>query len=141
MRRSTQRRRRLFATVLTAGALALTTAVATASSGHGHHGTTARFTLRGHVRRLYPGVHRKLKIVVHNPGRHAVTVRSITTHVSAVSPACKARNLHVSAFRGRLRVPARKSRGVFVRVWMRPDSPKACQGGVFRLTFHGRGRA
>jgi hypothetical protein len=140
MRRSNRSRRRLLATALAVGVLVLSTAVAAASIGNGHGGTTARFTLRGHVRGLYPGVHRKLKIVVHNPGRRAVTVRSITTHVSAVSSACKARNLHVSAFHGRLRVPAHRSRRVSVRVWMRPDSPKACQGGVFRLTFHGRGR-
>jgi len=140
MRRSTRSGRRWFATALAAGALALTTAVATASSGYGHGGTTGRFTLQGHVHGLYPGVHRRLTIVVHNPGRRALTLRSITTHVSAVSAACKARNLHVSAFHGRLRVPAHGFRRVSVGIWLRADSPKVCQGRVFRLAFQGRGR-
>jgi hypothetical protein len=140
MRRSNRSRRRLLATALIAGALALTTAVATGAVGHGHRKSPGRFTLQGHVRRLYPGIHKKLKIVVHNPGRRVLTVRSITTHVRAASAACKARNLHISVFRGRLRVRAHRSRRVKVKIWLRPNSPAACAGGVFRLAFHGRGR-
>jgi hypothetical protein len=78
--------------------------------------------------------------VVHNPGRRTLTVRSITTHVKGASAACRARNLHISTFHGHLRVRAHRSRRVRVRLWMRPDSPPACQGGVFRLAFRGRGR-
>jgi hypothetical protein len=131
----------MLAAALVAGALALTTAVATGSIGHGHHrGSAGRFTMHGHVKGLYPGVRKKLRIVVHNPGPRALTVRSITTRVSDASAGCGARSLHVSAFRGHLRVRAHKSRRVAVKLSMRSDSPAACQGGVFRLTFHGRGR-
>jgi hypothetical protein len=140
MRRGNNVRRRMLAAGLAVCVLALTTAVAAASIRHHQRATTGRFILRGHVRRLYPGVHRKLEIVVRNPGRRALTVRSITTHVSAVGAACKARNLHVSTFRGHVRVRALRSRRVSVRIWMRADSPTACQGGVFRLAFQGRGR-
>lgn len=125
---------------LAACALAVTAAVAVGSVGHGHRRAAGRFTLHGHVSGLYPGVRRRLRIVVHNPGRRPLTVRSITTHVRNASAACKARNLHVSAYRGRLRVRAHRSRRVSVRLWMRPDSPTACQGRVFRLAFHGRAR-
>lgn len=139
MRRSKAIRRRVLAAALVAAALAFTTAVATGSVGHGHHKSAGRFVLHGRISGLYPGVQRKLAIVVHNPGRRRVTVRSITTRVAPASAACKARNLHVSAFRGRLRVRAHRSRRVAVRISMRPDSPTACEGGVFRLSFHGRG--
>ena len=142
MRRSSKSRRRMLAAALVAGALALTTAVATGAVGHGGHRKSARgFTLHGHVSGLFPGVSKKLEIVVHNPGARALTVRSITTRVSAATAGCSARNLHVSAFRGHLRVRAHRSRRVAVKLRMRPNSPKACAGGVFRLAFHGRGRA
>jgi hypothetical protein len=133
-------RRRLLAAALATAALALTVTIATGSIGHRHRRTAAHFTLHGRVRGLYPGVRKRLKIVVHNPGRRALTVRSITTHVRDASAACKARNLHVSAFHGRLRVRGHRSRRVAVKVRMRRDSPAACQGGIFRLAFHGRGR-
>jgi hypothetical protein len=129
----------MLAAALVAGALALTTAVAAGSVGHGHRKSAGRFSIHGQVSGLYPGVRERLKIVVRNPGARALTVRSITTRVSGASAGCSARNLRVFAFRGHLRVRAHKSRRVAVRLSMRPDSPKACEGGVFRLAFNGRG--
>jgi len=145
MRQSNPIRRRVLAAALVAGVLALSTAVAAGSIGHGHRraacmrGTACGFTLDGQIKGLYPGVHKRLKIVVHNRGSRRLTVRSITTRVRGGSAACRARNLRVSRYRGRLRIRAYTSRRVRVRIWMRRSTPTACQGHVFRLTFRGRG--
>jgi hypothetical protein len=140
MRRSNKSRRRMLAAALVAGVVALTTAVATGSVGLSHQGNAGRFSLHGRVSGLYPGVHRRLRIVVHNPGSRSLTVRSITTKVTGASAGCSAQSLHVSAFRGRLRVRAHRSRRVAVTLRMRSDSPAACEGGAFQLAFQGRGR-
>lgn len=135
----------MLAAALVAAVLALTTAVAAGSIGrnHGkaacHRSTACRFSIHGRIKGLYPGVHKRLKIVVHNRGPRRLTVRAITVRVKGGSAACRARNLHVSAFHGRLRVRAHKSRRVRVRIWMRAGSPTACEGHVFRLAFRGRG--
>lgn len=63
--------------------------------------------------------------------------RSVTTRVRDASRACRARNVSVSAYRGRLRIRARGSRRVRVTVLMRADSPSACRGAVFPLAFRG----
>jgi hypothetical protein len=96
------------------------------------------FRLTGHVTGLYPGEHKRLVIVVRNRGRKALRVRSITTRVRDASRACPRRNLHVPRWRGRLRVKGHRSRRVKVTVWLRADSPSACQGARFRLVFRGR---
>jgi hypothetical protein len=96
------------------------------------------FTLRGHVGGLYPGARRRLVLVVHNRSRRPLRVRSITTRVRNPKPGCSAANLHVSAFRGPLRVGPGRSRRVAVSVRMLLSSPGACQGAVFPLVFHGR---
>ena len=113
-----------------------------AAAAIGALGSTSRarsgFRLAGHVTGLYPGKHKSLVIVVRNPGRKALRVRSITTSVRDASRACPRRNLHVSRWRGRLRVNGRRSRSVRVTVWLRADSPSACQDARFPLVFRGR---
>jgi hypothetical protein len=123
---------------IAAAVTALTGAAATGSLGSGHGMAAGEFTLRGHVRGLYPGARRRLVVVVHNRGRRPLRVRSITARVRSANRACGARNLRVSPFRGRLLVRGRQSRRVAVTVWMLPESPAACQGAVFPLVFRGR---
>jgi hypothetical protein len=134
----------MLAGALVVGLLVFTTAVAAGAIGHGHRKAACRrravcgFTIHGNIKRLYPGVHRRLKLVVHNPGRRRLTVRRITTRVRGGNAACRARDLHVSAFRGRIRVRPHRSRRIRVKIWMRAGSPTSCEGHVFRLAFRGR---
>jgi hypothetical protein len=118
------------------GASALAAAPGSPDSGQVRAGRA--FTLTGSVGGLYPGASRRLVIVVRNRDRTSLRVRSITTRVRDAKPGCRAGNLRVSAFRGRLRVGAGRSRRVAVRARMPSDSPSACQGAVFPLVFRGR---
>lgn len=124
--------------VLVVATTALAGAAATRPLGKNKRRPAVSFTLRGHVGGLFPGASRRLVIAVHNRSRRSLRVRSITTRVRDAKRGCRARNLRVSAFRGRLRIGPRRSRRVAVRVRMLPSAPAACQGAVFRLAFRGR---
>jgi hypothetical protein len=130
-------RHRLVIAITLAFASALTVAAALGAVGSGRGRVTGGFTLAGHVSGLYPGARRRLLIVVRNRERRPLRVGSVTTRVRDASAACSGRNLHVSRFRGRLRLAGRGSRRIAVRVWMRPESPAAWQGAVFPLVFRG----
>lgn len=132
-----RRRRALVATTILV-VLALGAAAAVGALGRHPRKATRGFRLTGHVSGLYPGVHKRLVIVVRNRGRKAIRVRSITTRVRNAKGGCSGRNVHVSRWRGRLRVRGRSSRRVKVGVWLLPDSPNVCQGALFRLVFRGR---
>jgi hypothetical protein len=131
---------RAIAIALAAAAAALTAMAAIGATGAGPaRATKGGFTLAGHIRGLLPGVRRRLVITVHNRGRHPLMVRSISVRiVRAPSPGCAAKNLHVSRFRGRLRLRGHATRRIAVRIWILRDSPSACQGAVFPLVFKGR---
>lgn len=132
------RRRVVRAALVALLAIALTAATAIGSTGIGRGKKGRGFALSGHVSGLLPGQHRRLVITARNRGRSPLLVRSVTTRVQDASKACKGRNLHVSRFRGRLRLKSRGSRRIVVSVWMSKASPSACQGAVFRLSFRGR---
>jgi hypothetical protein len=132
------RRRLVRAALVGLLAVALTAATAIGSTGIGRAKNRSGFSLSGHVTGLLPGQQKRLVIVVHNFGGRAIRVRVITTHVRDASSVCKARNLKVESFHGDLRVRAHRSRRAVVTASMRVDSPSACQGAVFRLSFHGR---
>ena len=87
---------------------------------------------------LYPGVHRRHVIVVRKRGRRPIIVRSVTTRVRRARSGCPGRYVHVSRFRGRVRVRRHASRRIRVRIWLLRGTPSACQGAVFRLVFRGR---
>jgi hypothetical protein len=133
-------RLRVVAAVSAAVAAATALGGAAAEGSHGSHRGrgAATFSLRGHVGGLFPGAEKRLVIAVHNRSRRSLRVRSITTRVRDGKRGCSAGNLRVSAFRGRLRVGAGRSRRVAVRVRMLPTAPAACQGAVFPLAFRGR---
>jgi hypothetical protein len=117
---------------------ALAAGAAVGATSSGHHAQRRQFTLTGHVIGLYPGSHRRLTIVVRNRSRKPLRIRSVITRVRDAGPACRARNLRVSKFRGRLRVRPHRRRRIAVTVWMRPDAPDGCQGARFPLVFRGR---
>jgi hypothetical protein len=133
-----KRRHRALVATTALAALALGAAAAIGALGGHPRKATSGFRLAGHVSGLYPGVHKRMVIVVRNRGRKALRVRSITTRVRNAKGGCSRRNLHVSGWRGSLRVKGRSSRHVKVRVWLLPDSPAVCQGALFRLVFRGR---
>lgn len=95
------------------------------------------FTIRGHVRGLYPGARKKLQLVVHNRARHAIELRSIKTRVHDARPGCSAKYLRVDRFRRRLRLAPRSWRRVSVRARMLKSAPDACKRATFVLEFRG----
>jgi hypothetical protein len=119
----------------------LTAGAATRASGNRRHAFRPGLVLRGHVAALLPGQRARMTIQVKNRLRRAVHLRSIRTTVRAPGRGCAAGNLVVRPYRGKVRIGARRSRSVVVAVSMRRDSPSACQGTVFRLTFQARASA
>ena len=97
--------------------------------------------LSGHVAGLLPGQQGRLTIHVTNRLRRVVHLRSVKTTVRAAARGCAGKNLVVAPYRGRLRLGAGRSARVTVRVRMRFDSPNACQGQLFPLTFAGQASA
>ena len=97
--------------------------------------------LSGHVAGLLPGQQARMTIRVRNRLRRVVHLRSVTTIVRAAARGCAGKNLVVAPYRGRLRIGPGRSARVTVRVRMRFDSPDACQGERFPLTFMGQASA
>jgi hypothetical protein len=82
-----------------------------------------------------------MTIRVTNRLRGVVHLRSVKTTVHAAARGCSGKNLVVAAYRGRLRIRPGRTARVTVSVRMRLDSPNACQGKVFPLTFMGQASA
>ena len=97
--------------------------------------------LSGHVAGLMPGQQARLTIHVTNRLRRVVHLRSVRTAVRAAARGCSGKNLVVAPYRGRLRIGPGRSARVTVRVRMLLDSPNACQGQLFPLTFAGQASA
>jgi hypothetical protein len=123
------------AALVVATATVLTSA---AALGPGHR-TTAKsgLTIRGHVRGLYPGAHKKVRLVVRNRSRRALQVRSIRTRVRNAGPLCSGKYVRVDRFKGRVRLGPGRWRRVFVRIRMLETAPDACQRAKFPLEFRG----
>lgn len=119
----------------------LSAAAAIGAAGKRRHGSHPGLALSGHVAGLLPGQRARLTIHVTNRLRRVIHLRSIETTVRAAARGCSGKNLVVSAYHGRLRMrPGGRSR-VTVSVRMRAESPNACQGKVFPLTFKGQASA
>jgi hypothetical protein len=97
--------------------------------------------LSGHVAGLLPGQHARMVIHVKNRLHRAVHLRWIKTTVRDPARGCSGKNLVVEAYHGRKRIRAGGWSRVIVSVRMRLDSPNACQGKVFPLTFKGQASA
>ena len=119
----------------------LTAAAAIGASGKRRPSSHPGLALSGHVAGLQPGQRARMTIRVKNRLRRTIHLRSVKTTVRAAARGCSGTNLVVAAYRGRLRIrPGRWAR-VSVSVRMRADSPSACQGKVFPLTFKGQASA
>lgn len=100
---------------------------------------TRRFRISGHIRGLAPGVGAKLRLRVSNPYGFRLVVRQITVRVGDANGACNRANLKIRRYRGRLRIPARRSRRVVLPARLKAAAPTACQGARFPLAYRGRG--
>ena len=123
-----------------AGTLSATAAIPGPGGGP-RHISHRGLVLSGHVGGLMPGQRGRLTIRVKNRLHRVVHLRSVRTTVLAAARGCGGRNLVVSAYRGRLRLKPGRTARVTVGVRMRVDSPNACQGKVFPLTFMGQASA
>ncbi|HET7759016.1 MAG TPA: hypothetical protein VFK62_03775 [Gaiellaceae bacterium] len=120
----------------------LSAAAAIGASGKRRHVSQPEgLALSGHVVGLLPGQHARMTIHVKNRLHRTIHLRSLKTTVRAAAPGCGGRNLVVAAYHGRLRIRAGGWSRVFVSVRMRLDSPNACQGKIFPLTFKGQASA
>jgi hypothetical protein len=93
--------------------------------------------LRGHVRGLFPGARRRMRIAIESRMARPIEVRMVRTFVHRRTPrACSGKNVRVKPFLGRLTIGPRRTRAVWVRVAMRRRAPNSCQKARFRLRFH-----
>lgn len=104
-------------------------------------GPLRSLNVSGHVRGLYPGSSRRLRVRVGNPTRRDLLVRSVRAHVGDAGPGCGSRNVVIK--RRRVRLPLAKHEAVRVRLRarMRSAAGDACQGARFPLRLHARARA
>jgi hypothetical protein len=100
-----------------------------------HH---PRLHLGGHVRHLFPGAHKRMRVTITSRYRDPLWVRSVSTVVRGGGPGCPASNVRVHRYRGRFRIGAHRSRRLRLRVTMSGDAPDACQGRRFKLRFRAR---
>jgi hypothetical protein len=119
----------------------LSAAAAIGASGTRRHSSQPGLALSGHVAGLLPGQRARMTIHVKNRLHRAIHLRSVKTTVRTAARGCSGKNLVVAAYRGRLRIRAGGWSRVLVSVRMRADSPNACQGRVFPLTFKGQASA
>ena len=100
---------------------------------------TGSVGITGSVSGLYPGATSPLPLTVTNAATTPVTVTSVTTTVANASTLCTKKNLHVTKYtHGALVVPAGGHAVVTVQATLVTAAGNACQGAVFRLTYHGK---
>ena len=100
--------------------------------------TGGDFSISGHVQGLYPGKATRIRLVVHNPNRFAIRVKSITVGVGNAGSLCSAKNVVVGSFSGSLRVTSGHSQTLRLPIRMRAGAPDSCSGKKFRLSYRGR---
>jgi hypothetical protein len=125
-------------TVLLLAAGALTGALAAPRSSviAGADRTLAHpLVVRGHVRGLYPGARKRIRVVVRNRANMVVLLDGLYVRVTDASASCAAANVRVRRFRGSKPIPAGGHRRFRLRVRMRASAPNACQGARFPLMF------
>jgi hypothetical protein len=97
--------------------------------------SAGKLRLGGHAGRLYPGRVEPLRVHVDNLGHQPQVVRSVWVAVGDARPRCIARNVSVSTYHGRLRIPPHGRRWISLTIAMRSKAADACQRAVFPLTF------
>jgi len=95
---------------------------------------TKKVRLGGHATKLYPGRVEPLRVHADNLSPQPQVVRSAWAVVGDAAR-CAARNVSVTAFHGRLRIPPKGRRWISLTIAMRSDAANACQHAVFPLTF------
>jgi hypothetical protein len=94
--------------------------------------------LGGHVSGLYPGRLGRLRVHVDNLTQRPLTIRSIGVLVDDANRRCRADNVSVGSYRGKLRLQPRRRRWVPLAISMRPDAASACQNATFPLAYRAR---
>lgn len=139
-------RRIAVATKLTLVCMLLAAALAQAAefrrtpSGEGLASTARapRFSVKGKVKGLYPGVTKPLKLRITNPNSRPITVKLVTVKVRSTTPGCPSSAIKAKRFKGSKKVAAHRSAKVKVKIRMKPTTPDACQGARFRLRYGGK---
>jgi len=95
----------------------------------------------GHVRGLFPGGSRRLRVRIGNPTRRDLIVTSVRARAGDAGPGCGSRNVVIE--RRRVRVPLAKHEAVRVRLRarMRSTAGDACQNARFPLRLRARARS
>jgi hypothetical protein len=104
-------------------------------------GPDSLFRIRGHVKGMYPGRHRRLVVQISNPQGRAIVVTSITARVRRAVRGCRGSNIRMRRFSGAKLVPAWGHAKVRLRVRMLSTAPDACEGARFPMAFSGVGHA
>jgi len=94
--------------------------------------------VRGHVKGLYPGSVKRVRLKLRNRSRRPRVVTRIRARVKSPGGGCSARSLKVRPKKVRRRVPARGGARVRYRIRMVADAANACQGKRFRLRYRAR---
>lgn len=143
----------MVATVAVLGVLPITMRLAQGEArhaelvGYGHVGSrlanastgaaTDAFRISGRVTGLFPGHASILILTIANTRPFPIIVTSVTTTAKGANASCGAANVTVSAFSGRLRVPALARARTSVSASLIAGAPDACSGAAFPLVFAG----
>jgi hypothetical protein len=107
-------------------------------SASGDH--SSKIKVSGHVKGLYPGRERRLRVGVRNGYRSVITVKSVTATVKRASSGCPKGTISTTPYEGRGKIRAHRTKPLTIRVKMRRSAPDACQGTKFKLRFKARAR-
>ncbi len=108
---------------------------------HAAANAASALSVSGHVRGLYPGARKGIRVELHNGSRRWVIVRAIKADVRDGASGCSPANLStVTKELGYPRVRRHKTRRIGVRIRMWQTAPDACQGVTFPLSFRVRAR-
>jgi hypothetical protein len=129
--------------VLIASAMALLGGAVLAYASHGTERSSSpvsgkRVHVTAHVRGLYPGSRKYLRVKVRNPTQRPATLGRLEVETHRARAGCRASNLRIHRYRRPVRIRQHAGRTVKVRIRMSPLASDACQGGTFRLRFHFR---
>ncbi|MDX6588670.1 MAG: hypothetical protein QOI31_3143 [Solirubrobacterales bacterium] len=97
-----------------------------------------KIQVRGHVKGLYPGARKSMKVRVSNRLSQKVSLVSVKARVSDASPTCSRSNLSVTRFKGHKPIRAHSRTKVRTKVTMNETTPDACQGARFPIKFKAR---
>ena len=109
-----------------------------AQSGHNAPAPKQHFQVRAHVRGLYPGASKNLKVRIKNHTGRRVRVTKLRVLVRRASNGCRRSSLHAHRPRREFRLQPHSGRTMKVGVAMRRSAPNACQGRKFRLRINAR---